>query len=93
LIKILLDEIEYIEGLNDYIKIVTAGKKPILTLMPMKEILGKLPASRFARVHRSYIIPVDKITGYNRSHFFLGEREIPVGNTYIDCVKKILNRQ
>jgi DNA-binding LytR/AlgR family response regulator len=89
LVKILLDDIEYIEGLNDYIKIVTAKGKAVLSMLPLKEILTQLPASRFIRVHRSFIVPIERINGYNRSQIFLGNTVIPVGVTYLDDVKKL----
>ena len=89
LIKILLDDIEYIEGLNYYIKIVIAKEKVVLSKLSLKEILLQLPASRFIRVHRSFIVPVERIVGYNRSRLLLGNTVIPVGVTYLNDVKKV----
>src|SRR5215210_8013839 len=61
LIKINLEEIEFIESVEDYIKIYLTTGKPVMTLMTIKAILKKLPQEKFMRIHRSYIIPVSKI--------------------------------
>ena len=62
MIKIEMKEIEYIESMQDYIKIYLSNtEKPILTLMSLKGVLEKLPSTDFARVHRSYIVATKKI--------------------------------
>jgi DNA-binding LytR/AlgR family response regulator len=66
LIKIPLNEIEYIESLEDYIKIHLIDTKAILTLMPLKKVLEKLPAEKFKRIHRSYIIAALLIHRYKK---------------------------
>jgi DNA-binding LytR/AlgR family response regulator len=90
LVKVLLEDIAYIEGLSDYSRIVTLHGKPIISLISLKEIMEKLPPAEFIRVHRSFIIPIAKILSYNRSQLFLPTATIPVGNTYTEHVKKIL---
>jgi two-component system, LytTR family, response regulator len=81
LVKISLHEIEYIECLGDYIKIVITSKKPILTLMPMKTVLEKL-GKNFVRIHRSFIIPIHKINTIKNRNVIIENREIPIGTTY-----------
>ncbi len=81
LIKISLVEILYIETLDDYIKIHLQGKKPILTLMSMKTVMDKLPNSEFVRVHRSYIVPINKIESVRGKVINLGITEIPIGKS------------
>ena len=81
LIKISLVEILYIETLDDYIKIHLLGKKPILTLMSMKTVMDKLPNSEFVRVHRSYIVPLNKIESVRGKVISLGITEIPIGKS------------
>ena len=81
LIKISLQEILYIETLDDYIKIHLLGKKPILTLMSMKTVMDKLPTSEFIRVHRSYIVPLNKIESVRGKVISLGITEIPIGKS------------
>ena len=89
LVKIDVSEIEYIESLEDYIKIHLSGAKPLLTLMPLKKVLEKLPAGKFERVHRSYIISTSKIKNIGNKKLTLGTAEIPVGETYLEVLKKL----
>lgn len=88
LIKIKLSSIEYIESLDDYIRIHLTGEKPVMTLMTLKSVLEKLPAGQFKRIHRSYIVCVDKIKSVlNRKIKLSSDVELPVSETYIDVVK------
>ncbi len=88
MIKIDLAEIEYIEGLEDYIKIHLSDKKPVLTLMTLKSVLEKLPPSKFKRIHRSYIVPVDKVQSIlNRKVRLAAGAELPVSNNYLDFIE------
>lgn len=88
LIKIKLSSIEYIESLDDYIRIHLTGEKPVMTLMTLKSVLEKLPADQFKRIHRSYIVCIDKIKSVlNRKIKLSSEVELPVSETYIDVVK------
>jgi DNA-binding LytR/AlgR family response regulator len=91
-IKIDLSDITYIEGLGDYIKIyLTSKEKPVLTLMSLKTFEEKLPPANFIRVHRSFIIAVNKITSLTKSNILIGIKEIPVGDLYTANVLKLLN--
>ena len=83
LIHILFDDILFIEGLKDYIKIYTQNEiHPILSLMSMWNIEELLPADRFFRVHRSFIVARDKIELINKNRIVIRKREIPIGDTY-----------
>ena len=83
LIQVELKNILYIEGLKDYIKIYEENSpKPILSLMSMKSIEELLPASRFIRVHRSYIVQKDKIRIIDRGRIVFGKNYIPVSDSY-----------
>ncbi len=83
LIKIPLPDIEYIESLEDYIKIHLLNAKTILTLMPLKKVLEKLPADKFKRIHRSYIVAVDKVNSVlNRKVRLASSTELPVSDSY-----------
>jgi DNA-binding LytR/AlgR family response regulator len=79
LVKIAFDEIEYIETLDDYLKIHTGEKKPILTKMNLKNVLQKLNPAEFIRVHRSYIVPLSKIRSVRGRSIQLPNTEIPIG--------------
>ena len=83
LVQIELRNILYIEGLKDYIKIYEEGAaKPILSLMSMKTMEEQLPASRFMRVHRSYIVQKEKIRVIERGRIVFGKTYIPVSDSY-----------
>lgn len=82
-VKLKLSEILFIEGLKDYLKIFTTNKtKATLTLMSFKDILQKLQDADFIRVHRSYIVNKRYISGATKTKLRIGQREIPIGNTY-----------
>jgi len=81
-VKINFRDIQYIEGLKDYIKIYTSAVKPVLTLMSLKSLEEKLPQNDFIRIHRSYIVPIGKIDSIRRSRIRIGDKQIPVGENY-----------
>ncbi len=89
LIKIAFVDILYIETLDDYIKIHLLGKKPILTLMNMKTVLSKLPEKEFVRVHRSYIVPINRIESVRGKIINLGITEIPIGKSHEELFFKV----
>jgi len=89
LIKIPLQEIEYIESLEDYIKIHLVDTKTVLTLMPLKKVLEKLPAGKFRRIHRSYVVAVDKVNSVlNRKVRLASSTELPVSDSYTSFIKE-----
>jgi DNA-binding LytR/AlgR family response regulator len=90
-IKINLNDILYIEGLKDYVKIF-CGPKPILTHYNLKGIKEKLPADNFLRIHKSYIIPIKKIESVQKNIVRVGGNEIPLGETYKDQLYKIVHK-
>lgn len=81
--KIELDDILYIEGLKDYISIFTRTER-VITLQNMKKMDETLPKGQFIRVHKSYIIALDKIESIERSRISIGDKTIPIGDTYRD---------
>lgn len=82
-VKINLDEIEYIQGLKDYLKIhVTGTNKAILTLMSFKEILDKLPNHQFLRVHKSFVVNISCIRTVQRNRIVINDVRIPIGESY-----------
>ena len=92
-IKINYDDIRYIEALDDYIKIYTTNTRPVLTLMTLKTIMEKLPDELFARVHRSYIISLNKLESVRNKRIKIGEIEIPIGSSYADNINKVLEKK
>ena len=84
----MIDSILFIEGLKDYVKIHTDGKKPILSLLTMKGLVQSLPQSKFLRIHKSFIVAIDRITTISRNRVMIGERWIPVGENYREEFRK-----
>jgi len=82
LLKIPHTEITYFETLDDYIKIHMLGKKPVLTLMSIKNLLNKLPSQKFIRVHRSYVIAIHQIVSVRGKIIDLGICEVPIGKSF-----------
>ncbi|MFY8021775.1 MAG: LytR/AlgR family response regulator transcription factor [Bacteroidia bacterium] len=80
--RIRLNDILYFEGFDDYVKIITTQMKPIVARLTMKSLQDKLPADQFVRVHRSYIIPLNKIEQVKNKLIKIGEKEIPIGGAY-----------
>jgi DNA-binding LytR/AlgR family response regulator len=82
-LKINLEEVYYFEGLKDYIKIwLTSQPKPVLTLMSLKTLEQELPAERFMRVHRSFIVALDKIESVERSQIVINKERITIAEQY-----------
>lgn len=82
-IKINIQEIRFMEGLKDYIKIyTTTSSKPVLTLLSFKEVLEKLPQTYFLRVHRSFIVNVNYIKSLQKTKIILDGFRVPIGETY-----------
>ena len=88
--KIELDDIKLIEGLDDYVQIHLKNETKITARSSMKNILEKLPAKDFIRVHRSYILPVKLIKGIVNKNIHLEDFIIPVGETYKEDLRKII---
>ncbi|MEM6769849.1 MAG: LytTR family DNA-binding domain-containing protein [Bacteroidota bacterium] len=87
-VKINLDEVEYLESLRDYVKIVSARQEYLI-----KSSLTTMEASlddRFLRVHRSFIVNIEKVTAYTRQDVELGAKEIPIGEVYKATVSRLL---
>lgn len=91
LLKVVFSEITYIEGLKDYIKIhVATSTKPIITRLSMKGIEEKLPSSKFIRVHKSFIVSLDKIMAIRKSRIRLANGEVPVSENYREALFKFI---
>lgn len=88
MVKIPLHEIVYIESMEDYIRIHLTQRAPVLTLMTLKKMMEKLPAGRFRRIHRSYIVAVDKVRAViNRKVKLSSAAELPVSDSYSDFIR------
>lgn len=92
LIRILFKDILYIEGWKDYVKIHLKNKPhPILSLMSMKGLEETLPPTKFIRIHRSYIIQKNKIDSISKNRVKIGDKELPIGESYKEEFNKIID--
>ncbi len=91
--RINLNEILYIEGLKDYIKVYISGEeRPILTLNSIKTIELKLPENKIMRVHRSFIVNLERINTIDRSRIVFGKIYIPVSEQYKGKFQEFVDR-
>jgi DNA-binding LytR/AlgR family response regulator len=90
MMKINLKDIELIEALDDYIKIYIKPN-PVLTLMTLKTMLEKLPPKEFARVHRSYIVPLSKVEKFSKNKITVAGKEVPIGSSYADVYDRLIS--
>jgi len=89
LIKINLPDILFIESLENYVKIHLQGSKMVLTLMPLKKMMDKLPADRFKRIHRSFVVSTQKIKAiHNRKIELITGEILPVSDSYADVINE-----
>jgi two-component system response regulator LytT len=88
-----LKDILYIESLKDYVKIhLVDAQKPILSLISLKALEEKLSSLKFMRIHRSYIVSLEKISAISKNSIFIGKTEITVGEQYKEMFKVIVDR-
>jgi len=93
MVKISMDDILYIEGLKDYVKVeLKNGQKSILSLTSLKALEEKLPPRRFMRVHRSFIVSLDKITSMTKSSAHIGKTRISIGDQYRDAFAQFFSK-
>lgn len=93
LVKILFTDILFIEGLRDYIKIhLASSPKAVLTNMSLKAMEEKLPAGNFLRVHKSFIIAVDKVAIIKRDTACIGNHEIPLSDFYKKNISRLIKK-
>ena len=89
MVKVLLDDIDYIESMKDYIKIVTR-QGVVITRQSISSVEAMLPEKEFVRVHRSYIVSLRKIRSFTHELLEIGKTEIPIGKLYRNGVMKVL---
>ncbi|MBP7802463.1 MAG: response regulator transcription factor, partial [Saprospiraceae bacterium] len=90
-VKVYLDEILYVESLKEYIRIVTASNS-ILTKYQLGEIEEILTKNNFLRIHRSFIVSIDKIDAYTATDVEINNKQIPIGRSYKDILQSIMEK-
>ena len=94
LLKVIFADITWIEGLRDYVKIhLKAPAKPLVVRMSVKSVEEELPAAKFIRIHKSFIVAVDAITSVRKNSVFIREMELPVGETYKESIEQLTKRK
>jgi len=92
MVKILLSEITYVESLRNYVAIYQTNGKMVKTMNTISNIEQKLPETNFLRVHRSFIIAIDKIDSFTSGSFKINKEIIPIGRQYKEIVKTRLEQ-
>jgi len=94
LVKVLFKDIHYIVAKDDLVKICRQGKPPVFANMTMRHLADNLPPWKFVRIHRSYIVPRDKICRFDYNHVFLGDTAFPIGVTFREAItRSIFSKQ
>lgn len=91
-VRIRVSDICYVEGMSEYLKIHLEGQKPIVVLLSMKKLEERLPASRFMRIHRSYIINLNRIREVNKNRVIMdADTYLPIGDNYREAFNRYLD--
>jgi len=91
MVKVMVDDIQYIESLKDYLRIFV-GDHQVITKQTISALEEMLPEHDFMRIHRSFIVSLKKIDSYNQHAVFIGKTELPVGPLYKQEIKKRLSQ-
>ena len=92
ILKVVYDDVLYLEGMKDYVKIILKEKKSVMPLISMQNMVEKLPKGQFVRVHRSYIVSLSKIESVEKNRVVIGGKWIPVGSSYKNNLMEELSR-
>ena len=95
IVRIDIKHIPYIEAMSEYLRISCDDKeRPVIVLLSMKKIEEHLPSNMFIRIHRSFIINLDKISEVQKNHVFLeGDVSLPIGDNYKEAFMNYLNKR
>jgi len=89
-VKVILPDILFVEGLDNYLKIHFQNQTQMVVRLTMKALMEKLPSREFIRVHRSYIVPINRVESYRQKIVTIGGEEIPVSRNYEMDLKNAL---
>ncbi|MCH4146846.1 MAG: LytTR family DNA-binding domain-containing protein [Prevotella sp.] len=91
IVRVLIKDIKYVEGMSEYLRILFDDKKPLVVLLSMKVLEERLPSNRFMRIHRSYIVNLSRIQEINKNRVILdSETYLPIGDLYRDTFNKYI---
>jgi DNA-binding LytR/AlgR family response regulator len=91
--KIMLNDILFIEGMRDYVRIHTTTNKRIMTLLNFSELEKIIPSHQVCRVHKSFMVGIDKIESIERGKIKIGDQIIPISETYKDLLFHVINNK
>lgn len=90
-VKLMFNDIIWIEGLRDYLKIhLKSTAKPMIVRASLKSIEPELPQNKFIRIHKSYILSLESITAIRKNSVFIKDLELPIGETYREEIDKLI---
>ncbi|MBC7826515.1 MAG: response regulator transcription factor [Chitinophagaceae bacterium] len=89
MIKVRYDDILFIESMKDYVKVMRTMDKPLLVKQSISSLENMLPANQFVRIHRSFIVSIQKITAFTNHDIEIGGVEIPIGRLYIQHLERL----
>lgn len=93
-VKVMFDDIVWIEGLGDYVKIYLKSTKKVLVVRTsLKAIELQLSPNKFIRIHKSYLVAISEITAVRKNIIFIKEMELPVGETFRDAIDKLIRKE
>lgn len=90
MIKVFTKDILYVESLKDYVKIITTNSKPLVVKQAISSLEEMLPETHFVRIHRSYLVAIDKIKTYTSTHVEITDTELPIGRLFQKGVEHAL---
>lgn len=93
-VKVMFEDIIWIEGLRDYVKInLKSTKKALIVRITFKAIEPQLSPNKFIRIHKSYLVAISEITAVRKNSIFIKEMELPVGETFREAVEKLIRKE
>ncbi len=94
LIKVVFEDITWMEGLRDYVKIyLKSSNKPLVIRSSLKSMEEQVPSNKFIRIHKSYLISIESIIAIRKNSVFIKDKELPVGDTYRETVDKLITKK
>jgi len=91
IVRIKINDILYVEAMREYVRIYLENAKPVMSLLSMKNIEQRLPTDRFMRVHRSFIVNLEKISTIERNRIAFDKKLIPVSDQYKEAFQKYID--
>jgi DNA-binding LytR/AlgR family response regulator len=93
LVKIAFNDVIYVEGLKDYVKIhLQSSPRPVITRMSMKSLEDILPMKKFMRIHKSFILSIEKIISIRKGRVKIAAAELPISDSYADKFYQLIGK-